>query len=88
MSNWDSAYSVNQPRFHHGFHHLILSGQLVLINPVFVVRREKALIRSRGKSRPRTGSLHPVAIEAAVEDTKLLKPRRLGEQAGRHVSER
>jgi len=28
----------------------------------------------RGKSRPGTGSLHPVAIGAAVEVTKLLKP--------------
>src|SRR5215470_16092384 len=26
------------------------------------------------KSRPGTGSLHPVAIEAAAEATKLLKP--------------
>ena len=38
------------------------------------VRREKALILSGGKSRPGTGSLHPVAIGAVVEVTKLLKP--------------
>jgi hypothetical protein len=38
------------------------------------VRREKALDFSGWNSRPGTGSLHPVAIEAAVEVTKLLKP--------------
>jgi hypothetical protein len=38
------------------------------------VRREKALILSGGKTRPGTGSLHPVAIGAVVEATKLLKP--------------
>ena len=48
----------------------------------------------RGYTRPRTGSLHPVAIRAAVEATRLPKPqvqkvaRRLGERAGRNVSER
>ena len=47
-----------------------------------------------GVTRPGTGSLHPVAIRAAVEATRLLKPlvqrvaRRLGERAGRNVSER
>jgi hypothetical protein len=47
-----------------------------------------------GVTRPGTGSLHPVAIRAAVEATRLLKPlvqrvaRRLGEHAGRNVSER
>jgi hypothetical protein len=40
----------------------------------FIVRREKALDFSGCKSRPGTGSLHPVAIGAAVEVTKLLKP--------------
>jgi predicted signal transduction protein with EAL and GGDEF domain len=39
-----------------------------------VVRREKALVNSGCKSRPGTGSLHPVAIEAAVEVTKPLEP--------------
>ena len=29
----------------------------------------------RGYTRPGTGSLHPVAIRAAVEATKLLKPQ-------------
>ena len=38
------------------------------------MRREKALILSGGKSRPGTGSLHPVAIGAVVEATKPLKP--------------
>ena len=38
------------------------------------VRREKALVHSGGKSRPGTGSLHPVAIGAVVEATKPLKP--------------
>jgi len=58
------------------------------------VRREKALDFSGCNSRPGTGSLHPVAIEAVVEVTKLLKPsmkrvaRRLRERAGRNVSER
>jgi len=35
------------------------------------VRREKALDFSGCKSRPGTGSLHPVAIETAAEATKL-----------------
>jgi len=58
------------------------------------VRREKALDFSGCNSRPGTGSLHPVAIEAAAEVTKLSEPsvqrvaRRLGERAGRNVSER
>jgi len=39
-----------------------------------VVRRGKALVNSGCKSRPGTGSLHPVAIEAAVEVTKPLEP--------------
>ncbi len=38
------------------------------------VRREKALDFSGCNSRPGTGSLHPVAIEAAVEATKLSEP--------------
>jgi hypothetical protein len=38
------------------------------------VRREKAQVHSGCKSRPGTGSLHPVAIGAVVEETKLLKP--------------
>ena len=38
------------------------------------VRREKALDFSGCNSRPGTGSLHPVAIRAAVEETRLLKP--------------
>ena len=37
------------------------------------VRREKALDFSGCNSRPGTGSLHPVAIGAAVEVTKPLK---------------
>ena len=35
------------------------------------VRREKALDFSGWNYRPGTGSLHPVAIEAAAEATKL-----------------
>ena len=53
----------------------------------------KALVQ--GYTRPGTGSLHPVAIRAAVEATRPLKPlvqrvaiRRLGERAGGNVSER
>ena len=38
------------------------------------VRREKALIHSGGKTRPGTGSLHPVAIGAVAEVTKPPKP--------------
>src|SRR5215831_19298633 len=37
------------------------------------VRRERRW-STAGKSRPGTGPLHPVAIGAAVEVTKLLKP--------------
>jgi hypothetical protein len=56
-----------------------------------IVRREKALDFSGCNSRPGTGSLHPVAIETAVEATKLSElsmervARRLGERAGRNV---
>ena len=38
------------------------------------VRREKALDFSGCNSRPGTVSLHPVAIEAAAEATKLSEP--------------
>jgi hypothetical protein len=38
------------------------------------VRREKALDFSGCNSRPGTGSLHPVATEAAAEATKLSEP--------------
>ena len=38
------------------------------------MRREKALIHSGWKSRPGTGSLHPVAIGAAAGVAKLMKP--------------
>jgi len=38
------------------------------------VRREKALVHSGKKTRPGTGSLHPVAIGAAVETTKPSEP--------------
>ena len=38
------------------------------------VRRERRLVHSGCKSHPGTGSFHPVAIGAAVEATKLLKP--------------
>jgi hypothetical protein len=38
------------------------------------VRREKVVVHSGSETRPGTGSLHPVAIEAAAEATKLLKP--------------
>jgi hypothetical protein len=59
-----------------------------------MVRREKALDFSGCNSRPGTGSLHPVAIEAAVEATKLSELSmervawRLGERAGHNMSER
>ena len=58
------------------------------------VRRGKALDFSGCNSRPGTGSLHPVAIEAAVEATKLSELSmervawRLGERAGHNMSER
>ena len=58
------------------------------------VRREKALDFSGCKPRPGTGSLHPVAIESAVEVTKLSElsmervARRLRERAGHNVSKR
>jgi len=38
------------------------------------VRREKVLVHSGRQTRPGTGSLHPVAIEAAAEVTKPLEP--------------
>ena len=38
------------------------------------MRREKAVVHSGRLTRPGTGSLHPVAIRAAVEATRLLKP--------------
>jgi len=50
-----------------------LSGDVIKIAGVNV-RREKALDFSGWNSRPGTGSLHPVAIEAVVEVTKLLEP--------------
>src|SRR5215467_15268713 len=58
------------------------------------VRREKALDFSGCKSRPGTGSLHPVAIEAAAKATKLSELSmervawRLRERAGHNGSER
>jgi len=58
------------------------------------VRRERWWSSAGEKPRPGAGSFHPVAIRAAVEATRLLKPlvqrvaRRLGERAGRNVSER
>jgi hypothetical protein len=57
------------------------------------VRREpcKVLIFSGCNSHPATGSLQPVAIGAAVEETKPSEPsrqtgryRRLGEPTGRN----
>jgi len=38
------------------------------------VRRERRSVHSGCKSHPGTGSFRPVAIGAAVEVTKLLKP--------------
>ena len=38
------------------------------------VRRERRLVHSGCKSHPGAGSFRPVAIGAAVEVTKLLKP--------------
>ena len=45
------------------------AGSLIVVGEK--VRREKALDFSGCKSRPGTGSLHPVAIETAAEATKL-----------------
>ena len=61
---------------------------------VVTVRRERRLDSGGWNSRPGTGSLHPVAIEAAAEATKLSELSmervawRLRERAGRNVSER
>jgi hypothetical protein len=44
---------------------------VVLKTAGVTVRREKALDFCGCNSRPGTGSLHPVAIEAAAEATKL-----------------
>ena len=49
-------------------------GSLSLHLRTIDVRREKALILSGGKSRPGTGSLHPVAIGAVAKVTKPLEP--------------
>jgi|ERR1035441_1570543 hypothetical protein len=38
------------------------------------VRRGKAAVHSGRQTRPGTGSLHPVAIEATAEVTKPLEP--------------
>jgi hypothetical protein len=43
-------------------------------NSVIRVRREKVMVHSGSQTRPGTGSLHPVAIRAAVEATRPLKP--------------
>jgi transposase len=48
--------------------------QCRIVYDKFHVRREKALNHSGCKSHPGTGSLHPVAIGAAVEVTKRLEP--------------
>jgi len=45
-----------------------------MLNKQIAVRREKALVHSGRNARPGTGSLHPVAIGAAVEATKPPKP--------------
>ena len=58
------------------------------------VRGERASGFCGCNSRPGTGSLHPVAIEAAAEATKLSELSvervawRLRERAGRNMSER
>jgi hypothetical protein len=58
------------------------------------VRREMWWSTAGIKTRLGTGSFRPVAIRAAVEATRLLEPLvqrvawRLGELAGRNVSER
>ncbi len=38
------------------------------------VRGEKVVVHSGSQTRPETGSLHPVAMRAIVEATRLLKP--------------
>ena len=43
-------------------------------NEMVRVRRERRLVHSGCKSHPGTGSFRPVAIGAAVEVTKPLKP--------------
>ena len=52
-------------------HHAIGKSRLVVD---VKVRREKALDFSGCNSRPGTGSLHPVAIEATAEATKRSEP--------------
>jgi len=44
------------------------------VNEMVHVRRERRSVHSGCKSHPGTGSFRPVAIGAAVEVTKLLKP--------------
>ncbi len=50
------------------------SGPKNEFNGMVRVRRERRLVHSGCKSHPGTGSFRPVAIGAAVEVTKLLKP--------------
>ena len=47
---------------------------LIPVNEMVRVRRERRLVHSGCKSHPGTGSFYPVAIGAAVEVTKPLKP--------------
>ena len=54
--------------------HNRVRGNLVLGKRRDRVRREKVMVHSGSQTRPGTGSFHPVAIRAAVEATKLLKP--------------
>jgi hypothetical protein len=44
------------------------------IDQAITVRRERRWSTARRKTRPGTGSLHPVAIGAAVEATKPPEP--------------
>jgi hypothetical protein len=53
--------------------HLLFIECQVLINGL-IGCAVKGAGPQRGYTRPGTGSLHPVAIRAAVEATKLLKP--------------
>ena len=52
----------------------VLNSRNVFRKLPYNVRREKALVHSGRQTRPGTGSLHPVAIEAASEVTKPLEP--------------
>ncbi len=92
VSEIGSGAVCRVPRVAGSLARIRITAQLPLID--VKVRRERRLDFSGCNSRPGTGSLHPVAIEAAAEATKLSELSmervawRLRERAGHNVSKR